>query len=84
MFKNLQINHGGNLLDQADAPPAPPSRTPIITREMVHARTLELASLAGRSPHQIKQVDYESAKFELTGESDFDRQQAVLDFNEYR
>lgn len=40
---------------------------------------MELALLAGRSAHQIKQVDYERAKFELTGESDFDRQQAVLE-----
>lgn len=54
-----------------------------VTREMVHARTLELALLAGRDSHQIKQVDYEGAKRELTGESDFDRQQAVLDFREY-
>lgn len=55
-----------------------------VTREMVHARTLELASSAGRNSHQIKQMDYERAKRELTGESDFDKQQAVLDFDEYR
>ena len=55
----------------------PASRS--VTREMVHARTLELAAIAGRKPHQIKQVDYERAKRELTGESDFDRQQAMLD-----
>jgi hypothetical protein len=54
-----------------------------ISREMVHARTLELASIAGRNSHQIMQVDYEQAKRELTGETDFDRQQAVLDFPEY-
>ncbi len=54
-----------------------------VTREMVYARTVELASLAGRSSHQIKQMDYERAKRELTGESDFDKQQAMLDFNEY-
>jgi len=54
-----------------------------ITREMVHARTLELASIDGRDSHQIKQVDYEQAKRELTGESDFDRQQELLDFPEY-
>ncbi len=54
-----------------------------ITREMVHARTLELASIDGRNSHQIKQVDYETAKRELTGESDFDRQQEILDFQEY-
>jgi hypothetical protein len=50
---------------------------------MVHARTLELASIDGRNSNQIKQVDYERAKRELTGESDFDRQQELLDFPEY-
>lgn len=49
------------------------------TREMVRSRTFELASIAGRGAHQILQADYEQAKRELTGESDFDRQQAVLD-----
>lgn len=52
-----------------------------VTRERVYARTVELASLAGRSSHQIKQMDYERAKRELTGESDFDKQQALLDPN---
>jgi hypothetical protein len=46
---------------------------------MVRSRTLQLATNAGREAHQIKQSDYEQAKRELTGESDFDRQQAVLD-----
>ena len=46
---------------------------------MLHARTMELALMAGRAPHEIKQVDYERAKYELTGESDFDRQQALLE-----
>ena len=50
-----------------------------VTREMLYARTMELALMAGRGALQIKQVDYERAKRELTGESDFDRQQAVLD-----
>ncbi len=49
------------------------------TRDMVRSRTLQLASIAGRGAHQIKQSDYEQAKRELTGESDFDRQQAMLD-----
>lgn len=48
-------------------------------REMVRSRTCELASIAGRGAHQILQADYEQAKREVTGESDFDRQQAVLD-----
>ena len=51
----------------------------LVTRDMLHARTLELASFAGRSAHQIKQIDYERAKRELTGETDFDRQQAKLE-----
>ena len=54
-----------------------------VTREMVYARTIEFASLAGRASHEIKQFDYEQAKRELTGESDFDKQQAVFDFNKY-
>ena len=54
-----------------------------VTREMVYARTIELASLAGRDSREIKQFDYEQAKRELTGESDFDKQQAIFDFNEY-
>jgi hypothetical protein len=53
-----------------------------VTRQMVYKRTLELASLAGRAAHQIKQVDYERAKRELTGESDFGKQQAILDYGE--
>lgn len=54
-----------------------------ITRQMVHDRTLELALIDGRNSLQIKQVDYEQAKRELTGESDFARQQQILDFPEY-
>lgn len=54
-----------------------------ITRQMVHDRTLELASIDGRNSLQIKQVDYEQAKRDLTGETDFDRQQQILDFPEY-
>jgi len=49
------------------------------TREMVRSRTCQLAIIAGRGAHQIRQSDYEQAKRELTGESDFDRQQAILD-----
>lgn len=54
-----------------------------VTRQMVHDRTLELALIAGRSHHQIKQVDYERAKRELTGEWNADRQQDILDLPEY-
>jgi hypothetical protein len=50
-----------------------------VTRAMVHARTRELALIAGRVPPHVSQVDYEQAKRELTGESDLDRQEALLD-----
>lgn len=51
---------------------------PVVTPHMVRSRTVELALLAGRSSIEIKQRDYEQAKRELTGETDFDRQHAVL------
>jgi hypothetical protein len=45
---------------------------------MLHARTRELALLAGRPPPQVAQADYEQAKRELIGEWDRDRQEAIL------
>ncbi|MEO6875542.1 MAG: hypothetical protein ABI222_12055 [Opitutaceae bacterium] len=50
-----------------------------VTRAMVHARAVELSIMAGRESHQVTQADYERAKRELTGESDIDRQDALLD-----
>jgi hypothetical protein len=50
-----------------------------VTREMVQARTRELAMIAGRIPPEVSQADYEQARRELTGESDLDRQDAILD-----
>jgi hypothetical protein len=50
-----------------------------VTREMVHARTRELALIAGRAPPHVTQADYEQAKRELTGEADMDRQEAILE-----
>jgi hypothetical protein len=50
-----------------------------VTREMVEARANELAAIAGRVPLQPSEVDYEQAKRELTGESDIDVQEAVLE-----
>lgn len=50
-----------------------------VTREMAQARARELAALAARPPADVTQADYEEAKRELTGESDRDRQDAVLD-----
>ena len=50
-----------------------------VTHAMVQARARELAVLAGHVPPQVRQSDYEQAKRELTGESDIDRQDAILD-----
>jgi hypothetical protein len=50
-----------------------------VTREMVYARTRELALLAGYAAPHVRQSDYEQAKRELTGETDMDRQDAMLD-----
>ena len=50
-----------------------------VTRQMVHARASELAAIAGRSSLEVRQSDYERAKRELTGESDADLQDAILD-----
>ncbi len=52
-----------------------------VTRERVHARTRELALIAGRLPPHVTQSDYEQARREVTGESDFDRQEAMLEPN---
>jgi hypothetical protein len=49
-----------------------------VTADMVRSRTVELALSAGRSALEIRQLDYERAKRELTGEKDFDRQLAML------
>ncbi len=50
-----------------------------VTRNMVQKRTRELALIAGRVPPQVSQADYDQARRELTGESDLDRQDAILD-----
>lgn len=55
-----------------------PTTLPLVTPHMVRCRTVELAMIAGRSSIEIRQRDYEQAKRELTGETDFNRQQAVL------
>lgn len=56
-----------------------PAVTTTVTREMVQARTRELAVRAGRTPPHVEQRDYEQAMRELTGASELDRQQAILD-----
>ena len=50
-----------------------------VTREMVYKRARDLALLAGCAPPQIRQSDYEQAKRELTGGTDIDRQDTVLE-----
>jgi hypothetical protein len=50
-----------------------------VTREMVQIRARELGRLAGHVNPEVRQADYEQAKRELTGESDVDRQDALLD-----
>jgi hypothetical protein len=50
-----------------------------VTRDMIHARTRELAFIAGHAPPHVSQFDYEQAKRELTGESEVDRQAAMLE-----
>jgi hypothetical protein len=50
-----------------------------VTRAMVNVRAHELTLIAGRTSPDVTQADYEQAKRELTGESDLDRQEAILD-----
>jgi hypothetical protein len=50
-----------------------------VTREMVRIRARELGLLAGHVHPEVRQADYEQAKRELTGESDVDRQDALLE-----
>jgi hypothetical protein len=50
-----------------------------VTRDMVHARARELGMISGRAPSEVSQADYEQAKRELTGESDMDRQDEILE-----
>jgi hypothetical protein len=50
-----------------------------VNRDMVQARARELALIAGRTAPEVSKADYDQAKRELTGESDLDRQDALLD-----
>lgn len=47
-------------------------------RQRLHWRTRELAVLAGHKPLDITQRDYEQAKRDVTGETNPDRQNAIL------
>lgn len=48
-------------------------------RDRVHARTEELAVIAGRAPHDVSLEDYAQAKRELTGQADSALQDAIID-----
>ena len=50
-----------------------------VSPEMVEARAFELAVIAGRVPRQPTQTDYEQAERELTGGSEMDLLEEVLD-----
>lgn len=50
-----------------------------VTPEMVEARAVELAAIAGRVPLEPSETDYEQAKRELTGEVEMDGQEAALE-----
>ena len=64
----------GVLVKSAGFPPT----FSFVIIQMVRARTVELAVNAGRSAIEIRQGDYEQAKRELTGETDFERQLSVI------
>ena len=50
-----------------------------VTRKMVRERAVELAAINGRSAHEASKSDWEQAKRELTGNSDMDSKEAVLE-----
>ena len=50
-----------------------------VTRKMVRERAIELAAINGRSAHEASKSDWEQAKRELTGNSDMDSKEAVLE-----
>jgi len=62
-----------------DGPTAAPAVLKPAARARVNLRAQELARLAGRTPPLVSQSDYERAKQELTGESDWEQQNAILD-----
>ena len=50
-----------------------------VTRKMVRKRAVELAVINGRSPQDVSKSDREQAKRELTGHSDTDPKEALLE-----
>ena len=50
-----------------------------VNRKMVRERAVELAVINGRSAQDVSRSDWEQAKLELTGDSDTDPKEAVLE-----
>ena len=50
-----------------------------VTLEMVRIRAVELAIIDGRSTNDVSKSDWAQAKRELTGESDMDPKEAILE-----
>ncbi len=50
-----------------------------VNREMVQKRAIELALINGRSADEASKSDWEQARRELTGESDLDTKEALLE-----
>jgi hypothetical protein len=50
-----------------------------VTHKMIRERAVELAAINGRSATEVSQSDLEQAKQELTGKSDADPQETVLE-----
>jgi len=50
-----------------------------VTRKMVRERAVELAAINGRLAHEASKSDWEQARRELTGNSDMDPKEAVLE-----
>jgi hypothetical protein len=50
-----------------------------VTRDMVRRRALELAAIDGRSAQDVSDADWAQAKRELTGKSDTDPKDTVLE-----
>jgi hypothetical protein len=50
-----------------------------VTRKMVRERAVELAVIDGRSAQDVSKSDWEQARRELTGETDMDPKEALLE-----
>jgi hypothetical protein len=50
-----------------------------VTRKMVRERAVELAAINGRSPHESSKSDWEQARRELTGDSEMNPKEAILE-----